>query len=309
MIRAVVLGAPDLGGPAMECWHDDVVDGARALGWSVEYLRVRGAPVDDIVRAAKGADLLLWLRTVSHNPRGDGYAMLRRIEDAGTATVGIHMDLYWGIRMREQRIGAEAWWSAQHVYTADGGPRDWAGRGVNHRWCPPAFGTRYLGHGRRDPGVTARAAFVGSYAPRLHGSHRAHLIAWGRRQWPGAFLHVGDSRRTRLYHRKLNDLFASIDVVLGDSAPAERYWSDRVPRTLGRGGLLAYPRTDGLAEQGFTDDAMLLYDRGRFDQIAERLHALSPVGRRMMTANAIQVVRERHTWPVRLATIASEVLP
>lgn len=308
-MKMVLLGAPDIGGAAFERWHDDVADGARQLGWKVDYRRVRHALVDDIVRAAAGADLVLWLRTASHNPIGDGHAMLRRIEQAGTVTVGLHQDLYWGIRQREPRIGAEPWWTAQHVYTADGGTRDWAGRGVNHHWLPATWGTRYLGYGRPDHSVTAQAVFVGTYAKPVHGRHRQDLLSWAHRTWGARFLHIGASARTRLWHRKLNDLYASVDVVLGDSAAGDRYWSDRVPRTLGRGGLLAYPRTEGLAEHGFTDEVMVLYDRGRFDQITDRLAQLDPAQRRAMTDAGIELVRERHTWPVRLAQIAATVLP
>lgn len=304
-MKLLLLGAPGLGGEKLERWHDDAHDGAVALGWEVDFLRVRDVPAEDIIRAAKGADMLLWLRTHNHNLRGDGYAMLRRIEDTGTVTVGLHLDLYWGIRQREQRIGKEPWWTAQHVFTADGGARNWAGKGVNHHWCPPPFGSRYLGYGTPDPTVRARAVFIGSMIRSVHTGHRADLLAWARRQWGTRFLHAGSSQRNRIYHRKLNDLYASVDVVLGDSAPAPCYWSDRVPRTLGRGGLLAYPRTEGLAGQGFTDETMILYDRGRFSQITTRLRELSPAGRREMTDAAVNLVEARHLWRHRLSGIAT----
>lgn len=307
-VSVLVLGAPDLAGAHYELWHDDVVAGCVDLGWRTDFIRIRDAPVDDVVRAAKGADVLLWLRTQSHNPRGDAVSMLRRIEQAGTVTVGMHMDLYWGIQARERRIGAEAWWSCQHVYTADGAARDWAGRGVNHHWCPPAFGSRFLGRGRRDATVEAEAVFVGFHQRAVHGHHRGRLIGWAKQRWGSRFLHVGSSRNTRLFHHKLNDLYASVPLVLGDSAPADRYWSDRVPRTLGRGGLLAYPVTAGLAEQGFDDTVLIPYEWGRFDQIVERLDALDQYARRGMTEAAIALVRDRHLWRHRLADIAQRVL-
>ncbi|HEX6685760.1 MAG TPA: glycosyltransferase [Candidatus Limnocylindrales bacterium] len=306
-MKLLLLGAPGLGGDKLERWHDDAHDGAVELGWEVDYLRVRDMPAEDIARAAKGADMLLWLRTHNHNVRGDGCAMLRRVEDAGTVTVGLHLDLYWGIRQREQRIGKEPWWTAQHVFTADGGQRDWAGSGVNHRWCPPPFGSRFLGYGTPDPTVQHRAVFIGSMTRSVHTGHRADLLAWARRVWGWRFLHAGSSQRNRLYHLKLNHLYASVDVVLGDSAPAPFYWSDRVPRTLGRGGLLAYPRTEGLAEQGVTSEVAILYDRGEFDQITDQLADLSPARRREMTDAAIQLVRDRHLWRHRLADIAEVV--
>jgi len=304
-VRLILLGAPDLerNDGRMESWHVDVDQGARELGWDVEFMRVRDVPADDIVRAAKGADMLLWLRTHSHNPLDDR-SMLARIQDAGTVTCGLHLDLYWGIAQREKKIGNESWWKAQHVFTADGGDRNWASRGVNHHWCPPPFGSRHLGYGKADPSVDARAVFVGSCLRSIHGDHRFRLIAWARRTWGSRFLHVGRNGHNRLYHQKLNHLYASVGLVLGDSAPAGRYWSDRIPRTLGRGGLLAYPRTPGLDEQGFTDDVMIRYDRGQFGQILDRYRELSPAERRAMTDAGLELVRSRHLWRHRLAWIA-----
>jgi hypothetical protein len=308
-LRAVIIGTAGTEGERIERWHDDVLAGARELGWAVEMLPPRGPSTEDFIRAAKGADLLLWLRTHNHNITGDGWSMLRRIEDMGVSTNGLHLDLYWGVPGRESRIGGEPWWSAQRVWTADGGQRDWAGRGVNHHWCPPPFGTRHLGRGRFDQTLRCEAAFVGSTVRSIHGPHREHLIAWARRRWGPRFRHIGRMPRTRLFHHRLNDLYASSTVALGDSAEAPRYWSDRVPRTLGRGGLLAHSRTAGLVEQGFDDSVMITYDRGEFGQIADRLAQLDAAARREMTERAIELVRERHLWRHRLADIAGALVP
>ena len=101
----------------------------------------------------------------------------------------------------------------------------------------------------------------------------------------------------------LGRLYASAEAVLGDSADAARYWSDRVVCTLGRGGLLAHPRVEGMTELGFTDDVMLLYERGQFPQLGEQIDALTAGRRREMTDAAIALVGERHLWEHRLKDI------
>jgi hypothetical protein len=275
----------------------------------VTHLEANGAPADDVVRLCKGADLFIWARTHRHDPAGDAHAMLCRIEDLGVPTVGIHMDLYWGIPNREDRVGNQAWWSCQHVFTADGGnPQRFHERGVNHHWMPPAMGIRFYGRARPARHHQHRVVFVGTNIRYIHGPHRDGLLKWARRRYRGGFRHYG-AGTAKVFGKELSRLYASAHVVLGDSAPAPRYWSDRLPMTLGRGGMLAYPRTEGLAEQGFTEENLLLYDRFGFDGLGERIDSLTEVRRREMTDAALAVVGERHLWTHRLETIRKVVLP
>jgi hypothetical protein len=301
-VKLLLLGAPQLGG---DCWHDDIHTEAQSIGWSVDYLQIKGAPVGDVVRQAKGADLVLWARTHRHDPAGDAAAMLRRIEDAGTPTVGLHLDLYWGIPAREAQIGVHPWWTAQHIYTADGGSRNWGGRRVNHRWCPPAFGTRFLG--RVAPAGRYRYVFTGSNIRGIHGDHRAGLLRWARARWRGQFGHYG-AELPKIYRTDLSRVYSYAHCVMGDSAPAPRYWSNRVVHAMGRGAVLAHPHTDGLAEQGFTDDVMVLYRRHDFTDLGRRLVAMTPSQRWDMRERAVDLVRSRHLWRHRLEQMAREVL-
>lgn len=300
-MRLLLLGTPDYG---RDCWHDDLADEAAVLGWKVDYIAVRDRPADDVVRQAKGADLLIWARTHWHSPAGDVDGMLRRIEDAGTATVGLHLDLYWGVPSREQKIGNHPWWSCQWVYTADGGPRPWHTRGVNHRWCPPALGGRHLG--RAKPEGEARYVFTGGAMP-VHGEHRLQLLAWAHARWGDRFAAYGEPPETAVYGRRLSGVVSYADVVLGDSAPAACYWSDRVVRILGRGGVLAHPRVAGMAKQGFTDETLVSFNRYDFTRLGQRLDALTRRQRTTMRDAAASLVESRHLWRHRLQAIAQEV--
>lgn len=301
-MRLFILGA--VRGLNENRWKDDIAEAGERLGWSVEHVDARGIDTADVVRQAKGADLFLWARTHGHRPDGDVAGMLRRIEDAGIPTVGLHLDLYWGIARREVEIGVDPWWSCQYVFTADGGTRDWVGRGVNHHWCPPAMGHRFYGHGQVRARYPHRVVFVGGLVRDIHGWHRSGLLRWARSQWGAGFAQYGPGHRA-IWGQALSDLYASARLVLGDSALASHYWSDRIPNTLGRGGLLAYPRTPGLREQGFTDQTMILYDRFKYRQISQQFDQLSPACRREMRDNALTVIGERHMWTHRLQEIVS----
>ena len=294
--------------PGADSWKSDLVEGCAALGWTVVHLPARGIPVDHVERMCRGADLLIWARTHGHDPAGDAAAMLRRIEDRGTTTVGIHLDLYWTLPGREDRVGAQPWWTSQHVFTADGGHQDeFAARGVNHHWCPPPIGIRWLGRADPVPRLAANVVFVGGNIGSIHGWHRKQLLAWAKRRYGHGFRWVGRRGGTVVVGEDLSALYASARVAIGDSAPAAYYWSDRVPRTLGRAGLLAYPDTPGLDGQGLTADTMLRFERGDFETLGEQIDALTDQRRRELTGNALDVIAERHTWPVRLREIEAVV--
>ena len=301
-MRLLLLGAPQWG---RDCWHDDIADDATALGWQVEYLVVKDSPVDDLVRAAKGADMMLWARTHDHNPDGDAAAMLRRVENAGTVTVGLHLDLYWGLRRREMQIGHQPWWTCQHIYTADGGPRPWHARGVNHHWCPQAVGSRRVG--RAEPVGTSRYLFAGSVHP-LHTDHRPRMIAWARQHWGDQFAHYDDFAGSGLYGQELSQAASYAHVVLGDSIPAAYYWSDRIVRVMARGGVFAHPRVHGMAEQGFTDQTLVTFNRYDFAHLGRQVDAMTGPEREAMREAAMAVVADRHLWRHRLEQMAREVL-
>jgi len=303
-MRVLLLGAPR---PLhLNRWKDDIAEAGEVLGWDITHVPARDIPAEDVVSLAKGADLLIWARTHGHNPTGDIPAMLRRVEGAGTRTAALHLDLYWGIDRREAEIGVDPWWSCQFVFTADGGDRPWADRGVNHHWLPPAMGHRYFGRGEQVRRYLHRAVFVGGLVRDIHGWHRVGLIRWARSKYRGHFVHYGAGRRA-IWGQDLSDLYASAFVHIGDSAYAPHYWSDRIPCTLGRGGLLAHPKTPGLREMGFTEDTMVLYDRFDYRSLGKQLDAITNARRAELTSNALDVIRERHMWTHRLLQIEETV--
>lgn len=304
-MRVLLLGHPR----PLEAlrWKDDLAEAGEELGWQVTHWPARGVDADDVVREAKESDLFLWARTHGHFPDGDVEAMLRRIEDAGVPTVGIHLDLYWGIGRREAEIGKHPWWTCQHIWTADGGPRPWASRGVNHRWMPPPMGSRFFGLAEPSPRLRHRVVFVGRCVRDIHGEHRANLLAWARRRFGAGFRQYGRFGRNTAYGSELSTVYASAQLAVGDSARAPAYWSDRVPTSLGRGALLAHPYVEGMAEVGFTSDTMIHYRWGRYDDITRRFDAMSHADRTAMREAALTVIAERHMWRHRLLDVQRAV--
>jgi hypothetical protein len=77
---------------------------------------------------------------------------------------------------------------------------------------------------------------------------------------------------------------------------------------MGRGGVLAYPNTPGLAEQGYNEENMILFDRYDFDTLSYKVSALSQQEIKSMREAALTVTEERHMWRHRLLQIKEEVL-
>jgi hypothetical protein len=148
--------------------------------------------------------------------------------------------------------------------------------------------------------------FTGRVMP-VHSSHRPQMIEWARSKWGDGFAVYGEPPETAVYGRELSAVVSYAHAVLGDSAPAACYWSDRVVRILGRGGVLTHPRVAGMAEQGFTDETMVPFGRYEFVRLGRMLDALTKRQRTAIRDAAVSLVESRHLWRHRLQAIAREV--
>jgi hypothetical protein len=310
-VKVVVLGIPLP--PGDNRWKDDMCEDGESLGWDVTHVAAKGIDPARVVKLCEGADIFIWAMTHGHMPKPPSSvdAMLRRIEAGGTRTVALHMDLYWGISARERKIGRHPWWTCQFVFTADGGHQaEFFMRKVNHFWMPPAIGSQYNYHAEPQFEDFHPAVFVGGYVPGIHGPDRAALVQYGRERWGDGFALYGrgEGALGQLYGHRLNALYARTGLVLGDSAPSPRYWSDRLPCTLGRGALMSHPEVEGMAEQGFTDEVMITYPRGDLVTLADKIDSLSSADMRHRAESAHELVRERHTWKHRMQELQDIVM-
>lgn len=256
-------------------------------------------------------DLVLWTRTGSLSPPDDVcVAMLERCAAAGVPTVGFHLDRWWGLN-REGQVGESAFFRCTHVITADGGhDAEWAAAGVNHTWMPPAVAEFEMGWGRPDPRMACEVAFVGSW-----NSYHAEW-PWRRRMVRLIASRYGNQRfrcwpqpgDEAVRGQQLRNLYASATVVVGDSClsgGAHHYWSDRIPETLGRGGLLIHPNVDGLLDAGFGGgEHLLLVEPENIEAMFATIDyalGLSPRERTEIQRAGMALVADRHTYRHRMA--------
>ena len=185
-----------------------------------------------------------------------------------------------------------------------------------------------LGLGQKDVGYELLWIAIDEREPRaLHLDHYAvtlqkHVVI--RRKTD--FVRNNRTRRDRfrlfpqrgkpaIRNEALNDLLASVKVVVGDSCNPgfgiRNYWSDRAPELLGRGPtLLIHPWIQGMDEH-FTDrEHLAYYPFDSFRRLRELIdHYLREPDERGRIGKAGQEhVRAHHTYGRRVETILERVL-
>lgn len=254
-------------------------------------------------------DLIVWTRTWSL-PAFAQRDVLDLVAKRGTPVVGFHLDRWWGLS-REHEVETEPFFAADLMITADGGHDAlWAAAGIRHRWLPPAVsGAQAASLGRREGQFVRPLAFVGSH-DRYHAewAHRRELVEWAKRTYGRSLGLWPAPGRGAVRGRELANLYASVDIVLGDSClagGATHYWSDRIPETLGRGGFLLHPDVVGLEDHFEVGQHLVTWPLGDFDRLGRLVeyYLRHPDDRRRIAAAGRAHVLEHHTYEHRVVQL------
>lgn len=257
----------------------------------------------------RGHDMLLWTRTWPGmvDPRG-----------LGVPTVSYHLDLYVGIK-RQDGLDNDPFWRTDFVFTPDGDPRSaeiFKFKGINHFYMPPGVYKPECYKGTPRPEFACDVLFVGG-GIGYHTEdwpYRAHLVTWLRNTYGPRYKKFGNPEPT-IRNAALNDLYASAKVVVGDSLCTnfthERYWSDRVTETTGRGGFLIHPHIVGLEDEFEPNKEMVFYSYGDFGQLKELIdYYVEHDDERETIRDAGHVrTKDTHTYNDRLAQMMATVFP
>lgn len=282
--------------------ENHVAASLRDLGHEVVPLQENDA---ETWSSTPKADVVLWTRTW-HLPEFDQLGWLRNLD---CLSVAFHLDRWWGLN-REHQVHDEPMFRCDLVVTADGGHDErWIEAGVNHRWLPPAV---YRGEaereGRWQREFASDVAFVGSWRSyHAEWTHRMQLVTHLRR-WYGRRFKTWPMGPRAVRGQMLADLYASADVLVGDSCLAggiTRYWSDRVPETLGRGGFLIHPEVEGM-EDHFTPGLHLAtWDLGDWDGLKATIDGwfADRDARRAVAAAGREHVLANHLYEHRMVRV------
>ena len=273
-------------------------------------------------------DFVMWTHTHNLSPESvhdEIWHALKRIRQTGTPTVAVHLDRWWGLGREHQT--REPFFGCDYVFTADGGhDKEWRELGVNHYWLPPAVIRSQTGLGTKRPEFTSRLAFVGSWQGGYHAewTHRPQLIEHLQRKWGRHCAFWPKRGEHAVRGQDLQDLYASVDVVIGDSClvgNSRRYMSDRVPETIGRGGVLIHPYTEGLdGKTHYTGgipwveylegEDLATFMPFEFKELDQKIEHLldSPSERALLRTNGMEKTLEYHTYEKRVETIIEVVM-
>ncbi len=279
------------------------------LGHKVIKLQENNISTDEVVQATRerGCKLLIWVHT--HGPSWEMIGnitqekMLNELRSSGIKTCSFHLDRFWGLNIldqREERIGTHAFWHTDRVFTADGGNDSrFSDRGVSHIWLPPAVVERDCYFGKPQPQYNSPLCFTGADGYHPEYPFRALLVSRLKETYGSRF---------RLYQGvrqdNLNNLYASVRVVVGDScfAGSDRYWSDRVPEVLGRGGFLIFPETPGLNIPG-----LVTYEPGNINDLFKKINYWIDDDHQAERAEIVKVtqahVKAHETYTQRMTTL------
>lgn len=196
--------------------------------------------------------------------KGDIRKAMKRIK-----TVPWLTNVFWAIPERHHLIKDNPIFEADQVFTTDGGrDKEWKEAGVNH-FCirqgihePEAYIAK-AGNQKKK-----RVGFIGENNQRFW-PYREKLLGFLIKTYGARFKWVGGgSSNGTVYGKDLNDLIATIEVVVGDSVYSPHYWSNRVYEMTGRGAFLIMPETRGLREE-FPD--LVTYQYNDFKELEEKI--------------------------------------
>lgn len=297
--------------------ENDVADALARLGTQVvtvqedDWAQGRcGMPDPDSV------DMVLWTRTWPV-PSALAEVSLQPFKAAGVPVVGYHLDRWWGLS-RSRDLYSDPYWAWMDTFfTADPGTAHWARLGVNAVWTPPAVSERHLEPvtlPRHAPYPNAVVAFVGntdetSYHPEHQ--HRFAMLDVLRRRYGSSFVEIPGRGRPAIRGPALTHIYGTVPVIVGDSCLAglDAYWSDRVPETVGRAGLLVHPWTDwaGQYEPG---QHLLCWRLGDWDGLCGLIDSAlaDSAGRDRVRFEGAAHVRAGHTYTVRMRRVLEMML-
>lgn len=256
-----VLQALQANGHHVMALQEDDVD-----SWRYVASRVHSS----VIATNDHPEVVMWTRTKSLSDQiDDGLkrAVLHACYLARVPTVGYHLDRWWGLARESEILAGDPFFQVAALVTADGGhDKEWADAGVNHLWMPPGVSEFECVPGTFDEAYASDIAFVGSWQGGYHHEwpHRDQLVGWLMATYGDRCRFWPQQGQPAVRGPALRDLYASVKVVVGDSclvpnrdgSPVARYWSDRVPETLGRGGVLVHPWVEGMP---FIGGAHLFY--------------------------------------------------
>lgn len=303
------------GNQFQECPNARYISSAlRSLGHEVTLLHEFDTEWEEVVRRANKHDLLLTeeLRMKGDYVVGnDGHDMIggafdrRRIRVPVVAWLN---NLYFGIMPREIQLRTNPIFTRSDVvFSTDGGHDEgWKGLGIDHVLLRQGIDESEAAYGEPTYPTKAEIAFVGS----IYGDmwpYRQELVDKLKGRYGSRFEVFG--QRGDVRHECLNNLLATVKVVIGDSVYSPHYWSNRIYEMIGRGGFLIHPMIQGIEKEFVPYEHFVPYEYNDFDGLFKKVdwYLSHDDEREKIRKAGFDHCRSVHTYKKRAETLLAEL--
>tara|TARA_Y100000401_G_C8319769_1_gene224587 strand:+ start:331 stop:1299 length:969 start_codon:yes stop_codon:yes gene_type:complete len=124
----------------------------------------------------------------------------------------------------------------------------WNKLGINQHCVRQEINDDMCFIGNKIENLNKDILFIGTLNNGVY-KHRIPLIEFLSREYGNKFLHLGGSNSDEIRNSDLNDIIASVKIIIGDSLYAPSYWSNRIYETIGRGGFILHSFTEDLDKE------------------------------------------------------------
>lgn len=287
----------------------------ESLGHKVTRLQETEVQSEQVLKAAVDCDLFIWIHTHGWKTPGkyDMGQVLRTLADYKIPTMTYHLDLWFGLR-RQRDLGTQpVYKNIGHFFTVDKKMADWFNQKtkVKGHYLPAGVFDKECIYKTVDK--THDIIFVGSKTYHSEWQYRPKLIDWLQTNYAGSFEHYGSGGRPGIRGLKLNKLYWSTKIVIGDTLCIDfkypDYWSDRVYETLGRGGFLIHPYINGMEREFEDKKHLVFYEYGNFKQLKELIdyYLEHDEEREAIRKAGHELVKEKYTYKNRWQYILKEL--
>jgi len=261
----------------------------------VRYQEGAEGRVLDWIKRAK-PDFLIWakLKFISEK---DAEEMIAYCKENRITTACWVWDLYFGLT-RGHQVGKKQMFKGDFFFNPDGGHQENFDRaGVNNYTLRQAISKTYCYEGKYQEQYDYDVIFVGS--ENAQWKYREKMCMWLEDNYK--FKRFGHRFGEKIYGHKLNNLYSSAKIVMGDSVYSPHYWSNRLYEVLGRGGFLIHPDIPGLSDEYTPYEHYIPYRMNDFKGLKEKIdHFLKkPAERAKISRSALYYTKDNHTLEQR----------
>jgi hypothetical protein len=247
----------------------------ESLGHSVTRLQETEIKAENILAHALKSDLFVWIHT--HGWKTPGLLSMEKVLDTlkenNIPSMTYHLDLWFGLQRQKDLEIMPVYKKIEHFFTVDSKMAQWFNEETNvkgHYLPAGVFGEECT---YKESTKKKDVIFVGSKKYHAEWQYRTQLVDWLDKVYGNRFEHYGNGGIESVRGLRLNKLYWSTKVVVGDTLCLNfnypDYWSDRIYETLGRGGFLIHPYIPGIEKEFVDKKHVVFYKYGNFEQLKE----------------------------------------